>query len=137
VGQREQALREPGITADELAALEEVDEALVVVDVSGSNLLMNGLAEKIFGVQAEDVVGESHELLVPEGLQWGHQAYRRGYFAEPSPRWMDPGLDPHGQRPDGSLVPVSVWLEPRRLDGSLVVVAHVSERNAAVGCAEG
>lgn len=127
-------MSEPDITADELAVLEQSGEAIVVVDVSGSIRLMNEAAQKTFGVLAEDMIGESHELLVPEGLQWGHQAYRRGYFAEPSPRWMDPGLDPHGQRPDGSLVPVSVWLEPRRLEGSLIVVAHVSERtDGAVG----
>lgn len=127
-------MSEPDITADELAVLEQSGEAIVIVDVSGSIRLMNEAAQKTFGVLAEDVIGESHELLVPEGLQWGHQAYRRGYFAEPSPRWMDPGLDPHGQRPDGSLVPVSVWLEPRRLEGSLIVVAHVSERtDGAVG----
>ena len=134
-------MSEPDITADELAVLEQSGEAIVVVDVSGSIRLMNEAAQKTFGVLAEDVIGESHELLVPEGLQWGHQAYRRGYFAEPSPRWMDPGLDPHGQRPDGSLVPVSVWLEPRRLEGSLIVVAHVSERTDGavghVGAAEG
>lgn len=127
-------MSEPDITADELAVLEQSGEAIVVVDVSGSIRLMNEAAQKTFGVLAEDVIGESHELLVPEGLQWGHQAYRRGYFAEPSPRWMDPGLDPHGQRPDGSLVPVLVWLEPRHLEGSLIVVAHVSERtDGAVG----
>lgn len=127
-------MSEPDITADELAVLEQSGEAIVVVDVSGSIRLMNEAAQKTFGVLAEDVIGESHELLVPEGLQWGHQAYRRGYFAEPSPRWMDPGLDPQGQRPDGSLVPVLVWLEPRRLEGSLIVVAHVSVRtDGAVG----
>lgn len=127
-------MSEPDITADELAVLEQSGEAIVVVDVSGSIRLMNEAAQKTFGVLAEDVIGESHELLVPEGLQWGHQAYRRGYFAEPSPRWMDSGLDPHGQRPDGSLVPVLVWLEPRRLEGSLIVVAHVSVRtDGAVG----
>lgn len=112
----------------ELAALDESDEAIVVVDVAGTVVLMNVAAEKIFGVSSADMVGEYHELLVPEGMQWGHQAYRRGYFAEPSPRWMDPGLDPHAQRPDGALVPIAVWLEPLRIGSTLYVVAHVSER---------
>lgn len=80
----------------------------MVVDVTGATVFMNEGAEKIFGVSSGNMVGEYHELLVPEGMQWGHQAYRRGYSAEPSPRWMDPGLDPHGQRPDGTLVPISV-----------------------------
>ena len=114
----------------ELVVLDEADEAIVVVDVEGTVVLMNVAAEKIFGVSGDDIVGEYHELLVPEGMQWGHQAYRRGYFAEPSPRWMDPGLDPHAQRPDGSLVPIAVWLEPHKAGNALFVVAHVSERAA-------
>ncbi len=116
--------------AYELGVLDDTDEAIVVVNVEGTVVLMNLAAEKIFGVSGDDMVGEYHEQLVPEGMQWGHQAYRRGYFAEPSPRWMDPGLDPHAQRPDGTLVPIAVWLEPRRVGDALFVVAHVSERAA-------
>lgn len=119
----------PGLP-DELAALDESDEAIVVVDVAGTVVLMNVAAEKIFDVSSLDMVGEYHELLGPEGTQWAHQAYRRGYFAEPSPRWMDPGLDPQTQRPDGTLVPIAVWLEPLRIGDTLFVVAHVSERAA-------
>jgi PAS domain S-box-containing protein len=116
--------------AYELGVLDDTDEAIVVVNVEGTVVLMNLAAEKIFGVSGDDMVGEYHEQLVPEGMQWGHQAYRRGYFAEPSPRWMDPGLDPHAQRPGGMLVPIAVWLEPRRVGDALFVVAHVSERAA-------
>ncbi len=115
--------------APELAVLDAEDDAIVVVNVEGTVVLMNVAAEKIFRVSGQDMVGEYHELLVPEGMQWGHQAYRRGYFAEPSARWMDPGLNPCAQRPDGTLVPIAVWLEPRRVDDVLFVVAHISERD--------
>ncbi|MGH9831334.1 MAG: PAS domain S-box protein [Blastocatellia bacterium] len=119
---------QPGL-APALAALDGEDDAIVVVDIAGTIVLMNVAAEKLFGVSADDMVGEYHELLVPDGMQWGHQAYRRGYFAEPSPRWMDPGLHPHTQRPDGTLIPISVWLEPRQIGDALFVVAHVAERD--------
>jgi PAS domain S-box-containing protein len=111
-----------------ISSLEQSDEALVVVQNEGAVVLITPAAEKLFGVSAEDIVGEFVEMLVPEPLRWGHQAYRRGYLAEPSDRQMDPGLHPHSQRPDGTLVPIAVRLEPVRVDGELYVVAHVTER---------
>jgi len=113
----------------EVIELEQADEPIVVVNREGAIVLFNQHAEKLFGVPAEDIVGEFVEMLVEDGKRWGHQAYRRGYLAEPSDREMDPGLDPHAQRPmDEALVPVAVRLEPRPVDGDLYVVAHVRER---------
>ena len=88
---------------------------------------MNPPAEKLLGVDAEDMVGEFVEMLVPEKKRWGHQAYRRGYFAEPRKREMDPGLYPEAERPDGTLVPVSGMLEPVRGDGVLYAAVHLTE----------
>jgi PAS domain S-box-containing protein len=113
----------------EVTAEAERDQAVVVVDQQGRIVLMNAQAEKLFDVALSDVEGEFVELLVPEKLRWGHQAYRRGYLAEPNPREMDPGLDPHLERPtDGTLIPISVWLQPIRVDGTLYVAARVTPR---------
>jgi len=91
---------------------------------------MTESAEKLLGVAESDIAGEFIEMLVPEKKRWGHQAYRRGYQAEPNDREMDPGLEPEAERPDdGSLVPIAVRLEPLRVDGRLYVVAHVTERS--------
>jgi PAS domain S-box-containing protein len=114
---------------DEISALQDSDEALVVVNREGAIVLMTKQAEELTGVSAEDIVGEFVEMLVEDGKRWGHQAYRRGYLAEPNDREMDPGLDPHLQRPmDETLVPIAVRLEPKRVDGDLYVVAHVRQR---------
>ena len=104
----------------------------MVVNREGAIVLMNKHAEVLAGVSAEDLVGEFVEMLVQEGKRWGHQAYRRGYLAEPSDRAMDPGLGPHLQRPmDETLVPIAVRLEPRRVGGELYVVAHIRPREEA------
>jgi PAS domain S-box-containing protein len=103
--------------------------AVVVVDNQGQIVFMNEAAEKFAGVSLEDIRGEFVEMLVPEKLRWGHQAYRRGYLAEPSDREMDPGLEPAMERiEDETHVPIAVRLEPLRVDGTLYVAAHVSER---------
>lgn len=113
----------------EILAFETGEGAVVVVDSQGIVVFMNASAEKLFDVSIDDIGGEFVEMLVPEKLRWGHQAYRRGFLAEPNPREMDPGLDPHLERPtDGMLVPIHVMLEPIRVDGALYVAAHVTER---------
>jgi PAS domain S-box-containing protein len=111
-----------------ITALESSEDALVVVNLEGAVVLMTPAAEKLFGASSEDTVGEFVEMLVPQKMRWGHQAYRRGYQVEARDREMDPGLDPHGIRPDGSEFPVHVRLEPVTVDGDMYVVAHVTER---------
>ncbi len=103
--------------------------AVVVVDHGGQIVYMNPPAEKLFEVSLEDIGGEFVEMLVPEKMRWGHQAYRRGFLAEPNDREMDPGLEPHLQRvSDDALIPISGRLEPVRVDGVLYVAAHLAVR---------
>lgn len=115
----------------EIAEIEHADDAIVVVNREGAIVLMTKAAEELFGMSSEDIVGEFVEMLVPSNMRWGHQAYRRGYFAEPNDREMDPGLDPHAERADGTRVPIAIRLEPKHVDGQLYVAAHVTEREAS------
>ncbi len=104
----------------------EQQEAVVVVDFQGVVLGMNKPAEELFGMESGDIAGEFAEMLVPEKKRWGHQAYRRGYLAEPRDREMDPGLYPEAETADGELVPVAIRLQPVHVGGRLFVAAHVS-----------
>lgn len=116
----------------EIDELRSSDEAVVVVDHEGLIVTMSKPAEELFGIGTEDIAGEFVEMLVPEKKRWGHQAYRRGYLAEPNDREMDPGLDPELERPmDGEIVPIAVRLRPVRVDGRLYVAAHVTERDSS------
>ena len=114
---------------EEIKKLESDDRPLVVVDSQGIIVLMTKAAEAFFGVSAGDIAGEVIELLVPEKMRFGHQAYRRGFIVEEKAREMDPGLEPVAERPlDGTQVPIDVWLEPVRSEGKLYVIADVKER---------
>lgn len=112
----------------EILAFADDEGAVVVINVEGAVVFMNPPAEKLLGVDAGDLVGEFVEMLVPEKKPWGHQAYRRGYFAEPNKREMDPGLYPEAERPDGTIVPVSGMLEPIRDGHVLYAAVHLTER---------
>jgi PAS domain S-box-containing protein len=112
-----------------IAELETSNEAVVVINIEGVVVLMSKPAEELLGVTAEDMVGEYVEMLVPSNKRWGHQAYRRGYIAEPSEREMDPGLEPEAERPDGTLVPIAARLVPMTTDGVFYAAAHITERS--------
>jgi len=111
-----------------LAAVPEYEagpEAVVIVDFQGIVLGLNKPAEALFGMDSVDIAGEFVEMLVPAGKRWGHQAYRRGYLAEPRDREMDPGLYPEAETADGEIVPIVGRLQPVRVDGRLFVAAHL------------
>ena len=99
---------------------------VVIVDFQGVVLGMNEPAEELFGMQSGDIAGEFVEMLVPASKRWGHQAYRRGYLAEPRDREMDPGLYPEAETADGTFVPIVGRLQPVRVEGRLYVAAHVA-----------
>ncbi len=101
-------------------------DAVVIVDFQGVVLGLNGPAEELFKMESADIAGEFVEMLVPTKKRWGHQAYRRGYLAEPRDREMDPGLYPEAEASDGEIIPIVGRLQPVRVDGRLYVAAHLS-----------
>jgi PAS domain S-box-containing protein len=116
-----------------LAAVPEFrgqDEPVVIVDFQGLVLGMNKPAEEFFGMESDDIAGEFVEMLVPTKKRWGHQAYRRGYLAEPRDREMDPGLYPEAETAEGEIIPIVGRLQPVRVDGKLFVAAHIARDDA-------
>jgi PAS domain S-box-containing protein len=107
------------------------NEAVVIVDFQGLVMGMNKAAEELFGMESADIAGEFVEMLVPTKKRFGHQAYRRGYLAEPRDREMDPGLYPDAETADGAIVPIVGRLQPVRVDGKLFVAAHIERDDAA------
>ena len=112
-----------------LAAVPEFEadeEPVVLVDFQGIVLGINKPAEELFKMESSDIAGEFVEMLVPSSKRWGHQAYRRGYLAEPRDREMDPGLYPEAETSEGEIVPIQGRLQPVRVDGKLFVAAHLT-----------
>jgi PAS domain S-box-containing protein len=110
-----------------LAAVPEYglgEEMVVIVDFQGLVLGLNKPAEEFFGMETADIAGEFVEMLVPTKKRWGHQAYRRGYLAEPRDREMDPGLYPEAETAEGEIIPIVARLQPVRVERKLFVAAH-------------
>src|SRR5215469_12678986 len=90
--------------------LESAPDPMVAVDREGRIVLVNAQAERSFGYQREDLLGQSMEILVPERLRQKCAQLREAFFREPEMRPLGTGLEIYGLRNDGSEFPVEVNL---------------------------
>ena len=109
-------------------------DAIVVVGDRGKIVRVNTQAEKMFGYDRAELVGQSIEVLIPERLRQSHEAHRQDYYSEPRMRPMGAGLELRGRSKDGSEFPVDIMLGPVETEeGRLVltVVRDITERKRA------
>lgn len=91
-------------------AVESAPNAIVMVNESGTILMVNAQTEFSFGYSRTEMVGQAVEMLVPERFRAGHAGYRQAYLADPVSRPMGAGRELFGLRKDGSEFPVEIGL---------------------------
>ena len=102
--------------------LEALAEGAVIIDSSGTILLVNAASEQMFGYSREELIGKPHALLIPEALRKIHQEHEEHYFAEPKSRPMSTLPDLVGVRRDGSEFPLEISLTfINTINGALVL----------------
>lgn len=114
--------------------LEAAPDAIVVVDGTGTIVIVNAQTEKLFGYCREDILGKPLETLVPGRFRGRHVGHRTHYFSEPQVRSMGSGLELYGLHSDGTEFPVEISLSPIDTEkGRLVASAirDLSERKKA------
>jgi PAS domain S-box-containing protein len=107
--------------------LASLAEGLVIIDDSGTILLVNTAAEIMFGYQMEDLVGKPHYLLLPERLRKIHEEHQAHFFADPRFRGMDQVSDLVGLRRDGSEFPLGISLGFIKTLNGVFALALVSD----------
>ena len=106
--------------------LEAVPDAVVAVVADGTIVLVNSLAEALFGYARDDLIGQPLELLVPTSVR-DHAQLRATYFQAPVPRPMGLGMELSGRRRDGLEFPAEIALAWIEIDERLIVVASVRD----------
>lgn len=103
----------PSVTQETVAHwLQFSPDAALVVDPVGRIVLLNGLAETVFGYAPGELTWQPLEMLLPQHFQETHRAQRAHYLRAPRARPMGTGLDLSGRRKDGSTFPVDISLRP-------------------------
>jgi len=108
--------------------LESLAEGIVIIDTSGTILLVNSRAEEMFGYSKQDhLIGKPHSVLIPECFRKIHEKYEANFFAEPRIRPMGQLLDLFGLRRDGSEFPIELSLGFIETINGVLVMALVSD----------
>ena len=103
------------------ALLEAAPDSIIIVDRNGRIVLVNRQAERMFGYQRDELIGQLHEALVPERFRAAHAAHRASYHSTPQTRPMGMGRDLLARRKDGSEFPVEISLSPLETAEGLLV----------------
>ena len=114
--------------------LEAAPDAIVEVAADGKIVLINRIAEEMFGYVRDELLGQSVDVLVPDAIRRTHYRHRDSYLEHPRTRPMGTGLDLHARRRDGTLFPVEISLSPIQTEGGMhvtAVIRDVTERKQA------
>ena len=106
------------------AIVESSPMAMIVTDRAGRIVQINTQAEKVFGYQREELVGQVVELLVPERSRVGHIAQRERFMMNPSLR-PGSGRELLGRRKDGTEFPIELGLSPLKSEEGCFVVGVI------------
>lgn len=109
-------------------------EGLVVVDSVGKIRMQNPRLRELFGYEADELLGQPVEILIPMPVRGRHVQQRQEYQDHPAQRPMGIGLDLMGQRKDGSTFPVEVSLNNFEVDGeryTMGLVTDITKRRIA------
>ena len=107
--------------------LEAAPDAMVCADSDGQIALVNAQAERLFGYDRDEMVGQPVEMLVPDAVRPVHPGHRAGYVADPQPRPMGAGMELAGRRRDGSTFPAEISLSAIDTDQGILVTAAVRD----------
>ncbi len=110
-----------------LGLLEAAPDAILVVREGGAIALANRMAEKLFGYDRAELLGQPVEMLVPTEARERHVHHRERYDAAPRPRPMG-DLEPLvGIRKNGEPVPIEISLSPVQTPIGRLTIAIVRD----------
>jgi PAS domain S-box-containing protein len=108
-------------------AVESTPNAIIIANDKGKIVLVNQQAEKLFGYDRSELMGELLEILLPERYRAAHPGQRGSFMAAPSARPMGMGRDLYALRKDGTEIPVEIGLNPVKTEEGHFVLAAIAD----------
>jgi PAS domain S-box-containing protein len=105
--------------------VESAPNAMVMIGQTGRIEMVNAQAERVFGFERDEMLGQPIEMLVPERFRAHHPNLRGSFFAHPASRPMGAGRDLYGLKKDGSEFPVEIGLNPIETDEGTMVLSAI------------
>ena len=111
--------------------LTAVVDGIVTIDGRGTVQMFNPAAQSIFGYSADEVVGNSINMLMPPHDAGQHDAYMDTYGKTGNAKIIGIGREVMGLRKDGTVFPIDLAISEVEVDGQTLftgVVRDITER---------
>lgn len=116
------------------AVLQTAVDGIIVIDQEGIVKLFNPAAEKIFGYQNSEILGQSVNSLMPEPYQSEHDGYLHNYKRTGDAKIIGIGREVVGRRKDGEVFPIYLAVNEMSVSGRTMyagIVRDISEKKIA------
>jgi PAS domain S-box-containing protein len=123
VAYRDQATRLASI-------LDNVVDAIVTINESGSIESWSKGAERLFGYQANEVMRRNIKMLMPDPHASAHDGYIRRYIQTGERRIMGTSREVEAKRKDGQVVPVELGISEMRIGSRRLFIGVVRDISA-------
>jgi PAS domain S-box-containing protein len=109
------------------ALLEAAPDAMVVVNQAGEIVLLNLQAEKQFGYNRDELLGQQVKNIIPEGFAERLITDRTRTAADALAQQIGTGIELSGRRKDGSEFPIEIMLSPLEDAEGILVTAAIRD----------
>ncbi len=113
--------------------LDAVVDGIITIDDRGKIQMFNPASEKIFGYSADEVVGQSINMLMPSDEARHHDGHLDKYHKTGKATIIGYGREVLGKRKDGSTFPIDLAINEVEIDGKRLftgVVRDITERKS-------
>ena len=104
-----------------------ISEGIIIVNHKQEIVASNEAADRMFGYNPGQLMGENLNILIPPKYHTNHTAQADEFMERRNPRQMGHGSDLYGRRKDGSIFPVEAGLNPFEVNESRYVMALVTD----------
>jgi PAS domain S-box-containing protein len=116
------------------AILDTAVDAIITIDQQGMVESYNRSAQRIFGYEAKEVIGQNVRMLMPEPFQSEHDGYLSNYLRTGEKKIIGIGREVEGKRKDQSLIPMELAVSSFHLNGEpkfAGIMRDITERKEA------
>lgn len=114
--------------------LDTAGEGIIVINEASDIVMVNQAVERIWGYEQSELMGMTLDRLMPETYREAHNAGLARYVNTGISRVLGKRLELEGQRKDGTVFPLEVYITETRLKDQLLftgAVRDISERRQA------
>jgi two-component system, LuxR family, sensor kinase FixL len=97
------------------SVVNHVVDGIISIDERGTVSTFNPAAERIFGYEAQEVIGQNIKILMPEPFHSQHDSYIANYLLTGQAKIIGIGREVIGRRKDGSTFPMELAISVFRL----------------------